>query len=390
MDDASRNSKSHAAPAAERHDSPADPPSARRTRAPRTSSRAAGAGPRQATIRDVAREANVSTATVSRVVSDNGYPVAAETRERVLSTVRRLGYQPNDLARSLLSERTHTVGVIVPDLSNPHHPGVVRGIEDVAAKNGYSVLFCNTEGRQDKLLYYLDIMAGKRVDGVILAGGGLDPNSAIRALEGLRTKTVVIGRYSRSKFPSVQSDNHSAGRLAAEHLIDLGHNRISIITGPKRSSASVDRLAGAVSALQAAGIDTDPALVVEGDYLPMSGYRAAAELLVRKDPPTALIAANDRMAIGAMGAALDRGLRVPEDVAVAGYDDTLLARYVRPTLTSIALPTRQMGATAMQSLLSLLGGEETALTSVLSVSLVVRQSTVGGSPVMFADDLDSA
>ncbi|MBX7444616.1 MULTISPECIES: LacI family DNA-binding transcriptional regulator [unclassified Arthrobacter] len=336
-----------------------------------------GERPRQATVRDVAREANVSTATVSRVTSNKGYPVSAAARARVLEAVSRLGYSPNDLARSLLQERTFTVGVVVPDLSNPHHPDIVRGVEETAAANGYSVQFCSTDNEPDRLASYLDQMASKRVDGIILAGGGLDPDRALGAIGPFRMRTIVVGRYSNSVFPSVESDNRAAGQLATRHILELGHRRLGAITGPATATASADRLAGALEVLKEFGLTSRATSVVESDFSAEGGYAAAKKLLKRKSPPTAIIASNDAMAIGAMAAAADMGLGVPNDLAVMGYDDIVTARFLRPSLTTIALPTHEMGSTAMSLLMQLIDGEAVPQRTILGVDLVVRQSTTG-------------
>lgn len=330
----------------------------------------------RANIKDVALAAKVSTATVSRVVSDNGYPVAETTRQRVLAAVERLGYQPNDLARSLLSERTNTIGVIVPDLANPHYPEIVRGIEEVAAEHSHSVLFCNTDRRPEKLQYHLDVLSMKRADGLILAGGGFDPTPTLGALADLRTKVLVIGRYRHHDYPSIETDNLAAGRLAARHVLELGHERVAVITGPRASTASMDRLRGCRQALRERGLS---ATVIEGDFRAEGGYSSATELLRANNRPTAIIAGNDGMAFGALAAAHDLGLRVPGDVAIVGYDDVAMARYIRPALSTIRLPTHEIGATAMTNLLALLRGERVSRRTVMAVELVIRQSTAGGT-----------
>lgn len=331
-------------------------------------------------VKDVAAAANVSTATVSRVVSDSGYPVAEATRRRVLEAVQRLGYRPNDHARSLLTERTRMIGVIVPDLTNPHYPEVLRGIEGVAAGHSYSVLLCNTDGEPEKLRDCLAVFSEKRVDGVVLAGGGLDPSSALGALGDLRTPVVVVGRYRGHRHPFVTADNVAAGRAAAQHLLALGHERIGVITGPGGSTASMDRLRGCRQALRGRGLALRPDLVVPGDFGPDSGYAGAMSLLRRDRPPTAIVAANDGMAVGALAAVRDLDRAVPGDVAVVGYDDVPIASHLRPSLSTIRLPAHRMGATAMNTLLAAIRHEPVCRSTVMDVELVVRSSSADAPP----------
>ncbi|MFF2050270.1 LacI family DNA-binding transcriptional regulator [Leifsonia sp. NPDC058194] len=330
-------------------------------------------------MKDVAQAAKVSTATVSRVVSDNGYPVAEETRLRVLETVRRMGYTPNDLARSLLKDATRTIGIIVPDLANPHHPGVLRGVEDVAVANGYSVLFSSIDGHPDRLENYLNVMATKRIDGLIMAGGGYDSTPPLEQIRALRLKTVMAGPQAGGQLPGVEIDNVAAGRLAAEHLVQLGHRSIGVITGPQGTAAPAGRLAGARQVFAEAGLNPGEMPVVESPFASEGGYAGGRALLDRDDRPTAIIAASDVIAVGAMAAAHDLGLRVPQDLAIVGYDDIPVSRFLRPSLTTIGLPSWQIGATAMEVLLKLLRGEEVPDHTVLGLELVVRGSTVAGA-----------
>ncbi|WP_166462773.1 LacI family DNA-binding transcriptional regulator [Amycolatopsis acidicola] len=324
----------------------------------------------------MAREAGVSTATVSRVIRETGYPVSATARQRVVDAVRKLGYYPNDLARSLLSERTNNIGVIVPDLSNPHYPAVMIGLEEIASRHSYSVILHTTDEQPEKLATYLKSLASKRVDGVVLAAGGTDPDEeSLRAIADMRMPAVVVGRYTDTRFPTVESNNHLAGKLAAEHLRQLGHRRIGILTGPPESSSSADRTEGAIAFLTSNGAPVDESLVVGGDYLAESGYLAARQLLGLAGPPTALIAATDRMAAGAMAAAHDLGLSLPDQLSIVGYDNIDIAQYLRPALTTISLPDKLMGRMAMTKLHELINGRAVEHHSVLDVQLIVRAST---------------
>jgi DNA-binding LacI/PurR family transcriptional regulator len=342
-------------------------------------------------ITDVAKEAGVSIATVSRVLNDTGYPVRAETRERVLAAVEKLGFRPNDLARGLLLKKTRTVGLIVPDILNPYYPAISRGVEDVASAALYAVIFCNTDRDAAKSEHYVNALLQKRVDGVIVAGGGTDFSKASQTFAEYETRVVFIGR-SDVGWPSVQVDNVEAGRTAAGHLALLGHRRIALVTGPTALTSVRDRLAGYRQALADHGLAADAELVREGDFAERSGYEAASALLELPAPPTAIFAANDRMAIGALAAAVDRGVRVPRDLSIVGCDDIPLASYSRPALTTVAMPVYDMGASAMRLMLERLeapagesgAGEPPVIR--LQTDLVIRASSAppkrppGGPP----------
>lgn len=324
-------------------------------------------------IQDVASLAGVSITTVSRVVNENGYPVRPDTRLRVQEAVRTLGFRPSPLARGLLGKSTQTIGLVIPDISNPYYPLLSRGVEDVANEHGFTVIFCNTDRSTSKTRHYIELLSEKQVDGVIFAGGGLEEGE--EALPGMEGRAVLIGRHSWP-FPSVQVDNVGAAREATLHLIDLGHRRIGFIAGPSNLTSARDRLKGHLAAMETVDGDSfGGALVLDGNFRSEDGYRAATELLGRPAAPTAIFAANDRMAIAAMAAAFDLGLKVPDDLAVVGFDDTPTARYVRPALTTVALPSYEMGAEAARLLLKLLPGETVEGTTWLATKLVVRQSS---------------
>src|SRR5512142_3185933 len=305
---------------------------------------------RPATIQDVADRAHVSISTVSRVVNDIGYPVGPETRQRVLEAVESLGFRPNPIARSLVGKPTQTIGLIVPDISNPYYPLLSRGVEDIASQHGYTVIFCNTDRDAAKVRRYMEVLHEKQTDGYIFAGGGLEEGGEPLLSEKDHGRVVLVGRH-RWPFPSVQVDNVAAACEATSHLIRLGHRRIAFISGPRNLTSARDRLAGYRRALREADLEADEPLVVEGDFQSEGGYEGAASLLRRGDGPTAIFAANDRMAIAAMAAAFDLGLRVPYDLAVVGFDDTPSAQYVRPALTTVALPSYEIGSSAARLLL---------------------------------------
>jgi DNA-binding LacI/PurR family transcriptional regulator len=328
-------------------------------------------------IRDVAAAAGVSVATVSRVLSPAtaAVPMRKETRDKVERAIDELGYRPNDLARALLHQRSSAIGLVVPDISNPYYPPLVRGVEDVASSHGYRVVLCNTDRDPAKISGYLDTLIKSRVDGIVVAGGGwADVPERTAVLGTYRTGLVAVGRHDTA-HPSVRIDNVAASREATEHLLGLGHSRIAFLGGPASSTTVQDRAQGYRDALKVAGRPGAATAIRHGDFTEESGYAMTRELLRLGRPPTALLCANDRIALGAYAAAADTARRVPDDVSVVGFDDTPIARYVRPTLTTIAIPTYEMGSAAMRLLLAQFEGNTPAGLQTLPTHLVVRDST---------------
>lgn len=327
------------------------------------------------TIRDVANAAGVSAATVSRVVNETtaDYPVRVETRDRVLAAIDDLGYRPNEMARSLLLKKSGLVGLIVPDISNPYYPDVSRGVEDVANAHDYKVMFCSTDRDTDKARSYVDALLLKRVDGIIVVGGGDEVRLSSETIGSYDTKVVLIGRPSGT-FPTVQIDNVGAARTATEHLLGLGHERIGLIAASSESNSVRERLRGYRESLEGRGIVFDDGLVIDGDFTEAGGYDAAARLLEVDPPPTGIFAANDRMALGAMAAIADRGLRVPDDVAIVGFDDVPMSSYLRPALTTVSISSAELGARAMEIVLGQVNGDQTRKRVRVQTELVVRDS----------------
>ncbi|TAM69394.1 MAG: LacI family transcriptional regulator [Microbacteriaceae bacterium] len=329
------------------------------------------------TIRDVAEAAGVSVATVSRVAngSTNDYPVRPQTRERVLEAIARLGYRPNDNARRLLLKRSGLIGIVVPDISNPYYPEVARGIEDVANANGFKVMFCSTDRLPDRASAYIEALLLKRVDGLVVVGGGGEIQLSESTVATYDTKVVFIGRPSPS-FSTVRIDNVGAARDATEHLLRLGHSRIGFISADTSSTTVAERRRGYIEAISAAGMPVDEELIVNGDFSEAVGYLAAQQLLGLLDPPTAIFAANDRMALGAMAAVADRGLSVPEDVALVGFDDVPMSGFLRPSLTTVSVAAQELGVRAMEVLVKEIDGTSRPGRRRVRVAtrLVVRDS----------------
>lgn len=310
------------------------------------------------TIYDVAREANVSMATVSRVV--NGNPnVKPTTRKKVLEAIDRLGYRPNAVARGLASKKTTTVGVIIPDISSIFYSELARGIEDIATMYKYNIILSNSDQNTDKELHLLNTMLGKQVDGIVFMGGNI---TDVHVEEFKRSPVPIVLAASveeQAQTPSVNINYEQAIYDSVQLLVEKGHKRIAFVSGPMSEPInSMRKLAGYKRALEEAGIAFDEALVAEGDYSYDSGIEALANLLDQSDKPTAVIAATDEMALGVIHGAQDRGVSIPEDLEVIGFDNTRLSLMVRPQLTTVVQPTYDIGAVAMRLLTKLMNKEQ--------------------------------
>jgi len=310
------------------------------------------------TIYDVAREANVSMATVSRVV--NGNPnVKPTTRKKVLEAIDRLGYRPNAVARGLASKKTTTVGVIIPDISSIFYSELARGIEDIATMYKYNIILSNSDQNTDKELHLLNTMLGKQVDGIVFMGGNI---TDVHVEEFKRSPVPIVLAASveeQAQTPSVNINYEQAIYDSVQLLVEKGHKRIAFVSGPMSEPInSVRKLAGYKRALEEAGIAFDDSLVAEGDYSYDSGIEALAHLLEQSDKPTAVIAATDEMALGVIHGAQDRGVSIPEDLEVIGFDNTRLSLMVRPQLTTVVQPTYDIGAVAMRLLTKLMNKEQ--------------------------------
>jgi LacI family transcriptional regulator len=331
---------------------------------------------RRPTIREVARTAGVSIATVSRVL--NGRPdVATPTRERVLVAVRELGFSTNRSARSLVGGRTLLVGITVPLVEAEYFSRIVAGATDELYDHDLQVVLAPTLHLRDRAATLLARLAGGMTDGALLILPE-ESSEALRALARTGYPFVVVDPLEPldEGVPSVSATNALGGRAATEHLLALGHRRIAAITGVPEWLATVERLNGYRAALASASVVPDPALVLESDWALEGGETAAAHLLDLPDPPTAVFAFNDNMAIGALRAARARGLRVPADFSVVGFDDSVQATTATPTLTTVRQPVDAMGRIAVSLLLRLLENRRGEGMSIeLQTRLIVRDST---------------
>lgn len=325
-------------------------------------------------MKDVARLAGVSTATVSRVLAAQG-TVRSETRQRVLTAVEKLGYEPNVSARNLRVNKTATIIVVLPDINNPFFSLVVRGIEDVAHRHNYSVLLSNTDNDLDRELASTRIISRRGADGVIFLTARVSSPHILTLAN--QTPVVLACEYIEGAVSQVSIDNLAAALEATRHIIELGHTRIAYINGPKDIVLCRDRLRGYTLAMQQAGLSVQPEYIVEGTFYMESGAAAAEQLLSLPEPPTAVFCANDELAIGFIRQCFQMGRRVPDDVAVVGFDDIRFAAFQRPALTTVAQPTYDIGVQAAQLLLEQInrrGKPDAARNIVLPHRLVVRES----------------
>lgn len=332
-----------------------------------------------ATIRDVARRAGVSVATAARALGGYGY-VSAATRERVLRVARALDYHPNAIARSMIKGDTHTLAVIVSDNANPFFAAVVRGIEDVVLARGYAIILCNADEDPDKEAVYLRTVRQKRVDGLIISPSGGPPDALGRLVAGGLPVVQVDRRLDGLKTDAVLIDNRAGVRAAVQHLIRLGHRRIGIISGPRRLYTGRERLEAYAEALRAAGIALDDGLILEGTFKARSGYELAGAFLAMRPRPTAIFVANNLMTIGALLRLKEAGVRIPQQMAVVGFDDMDWAPILTPPLTAVAQPGYALGAAAGQLILQRMAGgpRRRPQTVVLQPHLVVRASCGAG------------
>jgi LacI family transcriptional regulator len=335
---------------------------------------------RHATRDDVAARAGVSSATVSYVVNNGPRPVAEATRARVLAAIAELSYHPDAVARSLRARRSRALGLVVPDNANLFFAELAHRLESAAALHGYSILLCNSQEDLENERKHLATLRDRRVDGIVLiptdATGGYD-HPWIDDIPVLALDRVPLGW----RGDAVHTDGYAGGKLAVEHLLSLGHRRIGLIHGPPKLTHARDRLKGNLDALAALGEAHNRQYQDEGNFDYAGGWAAARALLALPERPTALCCGNDALAVGALALAHAAGLRVPDDVSIAGFDNVPIAAFTVPALTTIAQPYGDMATKAIELLLDRIespGSEPEATPPrqhILDVALVTRKST---------------
>jgi LacI family transcriptional regulator len=330
------------------------------------------------TLRDVARVAGVHPATVSRALNEETRAlVNAETAQRVLKAADELGYQPNPIARGLKTNRSYTIGVLIPDLTNPLFPPILRGIEDRLETAGYTPLIANTDNDPERELLDSQTMRARQVDGIIAATARRDHRLHDALLEAGVELVLVNRRQDELPVSSATADDRLGMRLSVEHLISLGHTRIAHLGGPLDYSTGLDRHESFHATMGGAGLDVDPALVLVAEaFSEAEGARLCEQLMAEGREFTAVAAANDLLALGCYDVFAERGVRCPEDVSVVGFNDMPFADRFQPPLTTIHIPHYEIGKAAAQLMLDRLqDGDSPPRDIQLEPHLVVRDST---------------
>jgi LacI family transcriptional regulator len=331
-----------------------------------------------ATVHDVARRAGVSTSTVSHVVNGTRF-VSDELRERVLAAMRELDYTPNAAARMLSLKRSRTIGLIVSDIRNPFFASVARGVEDVAQELGYTLVLCNSDESAEREAACLTALESKAVDGVLLASAGAADEHLSRLVRAGYPIVLVDRDLPELGAPAVVLDNEGAAYNAVRHLIAGGHRRIAMLSGRASISTTTERIAGYRRALREAGLAVDERLIVSGASTSEGGAAAATIVLDVDPPPSAIFSGNNLMSIGALQAIANRGLVVPDDIALVGFDDFPYpwSDAFRPHLTTVAQPTYELGRRAAEILVECLRGSSSNHPQrvMLEGKLVVRESS---------------
>lgn len=334
-----------------------------------------------ANIKDVALQAGVSVTTVSHVVNGTRF-VSDTARQRVETAVRELGYVPSAVARSLKHNTTRTFGMVIPNNSNPYFAEIIRGVEDRCFAAGYNVILCNSNDDPERQAAYLRVLAEKRIDGLVFVATGSD--AVVRAtLGGLNMPLVLLDREVSGISGDLVEVNHVLGsQMATRHLLELGHPRIACISGPPGLSPSSQRRAGWKQALEETGVERRESDLARGDFTARGGYLAMQVLLKRRPRPTAVFVCNDLMAFGALAAAREAGVALPQQLSIVGFDDIDLAAFSAPPLTTVAQPKQQIGTVAAELLLDRVSnGRSDNRQMILDPELRIRASTAPYQPL---------
>lgn len=328
------------------------------------------------TIKDIARLADVSIATVSKILNNKDHDIGEATRQKVLAIMEEKNYTPNAIARGLVTNKTNTLALIIPDITNPFFPEIARGMEDAASSNGYNVVLCNTDGKIEKEEEYIKLLISKRVDGIVFTASSFANFQHLQMLDKADIPYVLVDRWieGMEDAPRVTVDNDEGGYIATKHLIENQYKKIAMISGPLSTTTAKSRYIGYTRAIKDSGRRIDSALIKEGSYKVESGYELANQLI--DEGIDSIFAANDLIALGAIKAIKDRGLKVPEDIAVVGFDNIYIAQFTEPPLTTVHQPTYEMGSKACNILLDIMQKKDAIEKRiVIYPTLVVRETT---------------
>ncbi|MET7637781.1 LacI family DNA-binding transcriptional regulator [Streptomyces sp. NPDC005438] len=325
-----------------------------------------------ASIKDVASRAEVSVATVSRVLNDHP-AVRPDTRARVLNAIEELGYRPNAVARSLRTHQTRTLGLVVSDVMNPFFTELARAVEDEARAHGYSVIIGNADEQPSLQAHHISNLLERRIDGLLVSPTE-DDSSILTDLAASKTPLVFVDRWiPHLDVPVVHTDGRQAVRQLVRHLYELGHRRLAVIAGPETTTTGNERISAFLEAVGDSGLSMPPEYVGKGDFQAASGQAATARFLDLPKPPQVIFATDNLMALGAMDEIRARGLRVPEDVGLAAFDDIPWFLHTDPPITAIAQRTDELGHRTVRALVDLIEGRA-ADSVTLPASLVIRRS----------------
>ena len=334
--------------------------------------------PNRITMADVAREAGVSLMTVSRALN-NKDGISVETRQQIMEIIEKLGYRPSSIARSLVTQRTGTIGLVVPDVSNPYFSGIAHGVAEVANTKGLSVLLCDTEEEVEQELNFITVLEEKQVDGILIAAPRQQTGNIVPLLARHRNVVVINRRFddapSFSASGYVINDDYAGGRLATRHLLENGHRTVGFLAGPSTSYGSRRRQQGYRAVLEESGIRYNQNYVRYCPPTVHGGCEAALQMLAEHPEVSALFCFNDMVAIGALQAGAQMGRRIPEELAIVGYDDIPMASWVNPSLTTCQVPFEEMGRLATRLLISQINHcLDDCQNTVLMPALIVRAS----------------
>lgn len=329
----------------------------------------------KATIYDIAKEAGVSIATVSKVINGKGR-ISAETRSAVNAIMERFDFQPSVIASALTGKKTFTLGLLVPDVSNPFFAEIARAIEDQGHQLGYSVVMCNTDNKDEKVERYISLLLQKKVDGIIIATG-IEKKEILEQLLAKNLPIVLIAReMPLVSVETVVVDDYAGGCLAANHLLELGHTKIAILAENQKVSSSRERMRGFRQTMADAGISFDENWLKICDYKVEDGKKNTLELLQNVNLPSAIFACNDLLAVGALQAAKQLKIEIPTELSIISFDNTILASVTNPTLTTIAQPMEQMGKLAVDLIVEHIKGDKHAKQRIVfRPELIIREST---------------
>ena len=325
------------------------------------------------TIDDVAKAAGVSKQTVSRAINDKG-EISPKTRDRILALVKEMGYRPNRMAQAMNTSRSHMIGLVVPDITNPFFPEVVRAVQDTARVNGYTTIICNTD--EDPEIELLNDLVSHGVDGLITFTHRAHEQSVRDFADRFSPMLIINRELAHPNVTSLMVDNFQGGCLAVKHLADLGHRKIGMLTTELDSTSNTRRVQGYRHGLANEGLLEDPELLVQEDPTLAGGYSAANMLLEHRPDVTAIFAYNDLMAVGAMRACKELGLSIPNDISVIGFDDIQIASMVTPALSSVHVNKYEIGRLAFERIYSLIQGDLKNVETInIMPTIMIREST---------------